>query len=377
MLTNVLKSPVHSKLHALTPAPANKDSCDFDLPPLWNDLEVPESGVDDSDSDYEPDYRLYLHHEADSPTPNMVAYAQRTQRPPSPPWPEVTPFDFSVHGCSEWEREEALLVKMGPEEAMKRIAQFQENVNKKALIDWVRVTGLPNPRKRKIDRLLEDFATDILKYNKPQPFSWPVPAGTHGGLLAIRARITYEFWKFFMSEGRKTLYEYNSTNGTDIKISREKTITLEDQDRLGLYIRKIIKDEYKRINKKGVEVTLKKSLLKIGDYQPVKPAIAAIMLDIDIEAWSGLPLEQLLTEKEKESLEKGEIKRGSMQLPDITLSKHTRMVDEQGEIANGINVVNEEEEKENQEDEDRPTTSKKRSSDPVEDEPSIKKRMLQ
>ncbi|CAJ0588300.1 unnamed protein product [Cylicocyclus nassatus] len=189
---------------------------------------------------------------------------------------------------------------MGPEEAKKRIAQFQENVNKKALIDWS-------------------------EYNKPQLFSWPVPDGTHGGLLAIRARISYEFWKFFMSEGRKTLYEYNSTNGTDI-------------------------------NLKGKDHHIGGS----GQTRPVKPAIAAIMLDIDTEAWSGLPIEQLLSEKERNHW-----------------SKHQRMVDEQGEIANGTNVVNEEEEKENQEDEDRPTTSKKRSSDPVEDEPSIKKRMLQ
>ncbi|CAJ0607809.1 unnamed protein product [Cylicocyclus nassatus] len=97
----------------MTPASANKDSCDFDLPSLWIDLKVPGSDVDASDSDFEPDNRLHSHCESDSfeeafiyetvtkresesPTPNIMAYAQRTQRPPSPPWPKVTPFDFSV-----------------------------------------------------------------------------------------------------------------------------------------------------------------------------------------------------------------------------------------------------------------------------------------
>ncbi|CAJ0591370.1 unnamed protein product [Cylicocyclus nassatus] len=248
------------------------------------------------------------------------------------------------------------------EDVQKKLAQFQENVNKKALIDWVRITTQPTQEETR------QTIRGLYKYTHGSPFSWPVPAGNQGGLLAIRARITYDFWKFFMQDGRKNLYEYNNTNGTDIKISREKTITLEDQERLGLYIRKMIKDEYRRNNKKCVEVTLKKSLLKIGDNQPVKPAIAAILLDIDIDPWSGLPLDQLLSEKEKESLQKGEIKRGSLVLPDIQLKKsvHTNQ-----ELS-----VEHSEEKENDE-QDRPSTSKKRTSDHDEDEPVQKKRLVQ
>lgn len=45
----------------------------------------------------------------------------------------------------------------------KRMNAFQENVNKKTLIDWIRITGLVNPGKRKIGRLLDDFARDILE----------------------------------------------------------------------------------------------------------------------------------------------------------------------------------------------------------------------
>ncbi|VDK83018.1 unnamed protein product [Cylicostephanus goldi] len=51
----------------------------------------------------------------------------------------------------------------------------------------------------------------------------------------------------------------------------------------------------------------------------MKPAIAAIVLNLDLEGWSGLPLEELLTEKEKNSVKVGEIKRGSLSLPDVNL----------------------------------------------------------
>ncbi|CAJ0592741.1 unnamed protein product [Cylicocyclus nassatus] len=152
-------------------------------------------------------------------------------------------------------------------EVEKKKQQYQENINRKALIDWVRVTGLRNQRKRKMDNLLEDLSTDIIRYptSKGAAFSWPAPAGISGGILAVRARVTYAFWKFFMMEGRKNLYEYNSKNGTDIKISRERTLPLEDQDRLGLFIRRSIRDAYARANEKCVDISLRKSMIKFGD----------------------------------------------------------------------------------------------------------------
>ncbi|KAL6724037.1 hypothetical protein Aduo_018971 [Ancylostoma duodenale] len=204
----------------------------------------------------------------------------------------------------------------------KRQAVFQENVNKKALIDWVRITGLPNLRKRNLDRLLDDFARDILKYPSEHatPFSWPTGAGFYGNHLAIRARMSYHFWKYFMQEGRKHLYEYNKQNGVDIKINREKTLSLQDQDRLGLYVRKTIRNAYTQIKQPGVEVTLKKGFLKIGEHPPMRPALAAYLLGLDMSAWNGLPLESMLTEADKSSISRGEIKQGSLTLPNINLS---------------------------------------------------------
>ncbi|VDM83845.1 unnamed protein product [Strongylus vulgaris] len=185
-----------------------------------------------------------------------------------------------------------------------------------------------------MDKLLEDLATEIIKYpsSKGNPFTWPAPAGMQGDCMAFRARITYDFWRFFMQEGRKLLDEYNKQNGTEIKaritydfwkffmqeerklldeynkqngteikVNREKILTSKDQDRLGLYIRKMIKEEYKKNNMKGVDITLRKSLLKIGENEPMKPAVVAILLDMDLSNWNGLPLDQLLTDKEKDS----------------------------------------------------------------------------
>ncbi|CAJ0594369.1 unnamed protein product [Cylicocyclus nassatus] len=223
-----------------------------------------------------------------------------------------------------------------------------------------------------MDKLLEDLSTDIIRYptSKGAAFSWPAPAGISGGILAIRARVTYDFWKFFMMEGRKNLYEYNSKNGTDIKISRERTLPLEDQDRLGLFIRRSIRDAYTRANKKCVEISLRKSMIKIGDNNPLKPAIAAIVLNLDLTAWSGLPIEELLTEKEKNSVKAGEIERGSMKLPEIDLP-----VSNQDEhLALDLNKENEEDTANSHNDEEAQSSTmlKKRSLE-MEDEPPAKK----
>ncbi|KAL6739002.1 hypothetical protein Aduo_012495 [Ancylostoma duodenale] len=154
----------------------------------------------------------------------------------------------------------------------KRQTVFQENVNKKALIDWVRITGLPNLRKRNLDRLLDDFARDILKYPSEHatPFSWPTGAGFYGNHLAIRA---------------------------------QKTLSLQDQDRLGLYVRKTIRNAYTQIKQPGVEVTLKKGFLKIGEHPHGMDCL-----------WN------MLTEADKSSISRGEIKQGSLTLPNINLS---------------------------------------------------------
>ncbi|VDO47257.1 unnamed protein product [Heligmosomoides polygyrus] len=106
-----------------------------------------------------------------------------------------------------------------------------------------------------------------------------------------------------MKEGRKRLYEYNGTNGTRIIITREKTMSVQEQDRLGLYIRKMIRLACEHNKTKIPEVVMAKGQLRIGALMPMKPAIAAIKLNVNMNDWNGTPLESMLTDKEKELLE--------------------------------------------------------------------------
>ncbi|VDK60373.1 unnamed protein product [Cylicostephanus goldi] len=156
-----------------------------------------------------------------------------------------------------------------------------------------------------MDNLLKDFAEDVLKIpdDMKEYFSWPAPAGKSNDILAIRVKISYSFWKYFMTTGRKYLFEHNKSNGTNIVISREKTITLQDEDRLGLYIRKTLRELYASKNKRCPDISMRRSTLKIGNYEPMKPALAAILMDIDLKGWGGLPIISLLSDEDKEKLE--------------------------------------------------------------------------
>ncbi|WKX95995.1 hypothetical protein Q1695_012447 [Nippostrongylus brasiliensis] len=203
-------------------------------------------------------------------------------------------------------------------------AQFQEHVNRRVLIDWIRITGLSNPRRRSFDNILEEFAFDVIGYPRENgnPFSWPTHAGVFGNSPAIRAKITYDFWKHFLKVGRKNLFEHNRRNGTDIRISREKTISLQEMDRLGLYIRKKIRQEYAKQGTVGKEISLVKGMLRIGDDMTLRPTVAAVKLGINMDEWTGTPLMDMLNKTEKEELESGKLCFGSIVLPGINLNSN-------------------------------------------------------
>ncbi|CAJ0595381.1 unnamed protein product [Cylicocyclus nassatus] len=204
-----------------------------------------------------------------------------------------------------------------------RVEQFQESVNRKVLIEWVRVLGLRNPHKRTYDKVLADFSENILKYPKDRPlaFSWPTGAGVHKGIPAIRAKISYDCWRHFLSVGRNNLAEYNSTHNEDIRIVREQTVKVSDQERLGLYIRKFIKDVHVAARRKCPEIVFKKSMLHIGREYSMTPTMAAYRFNINFDQWSGLPLEALFSPSEKESIEKGEVEKGGLRLTGVNLTK--------------------------------------------------------
>ncbi|CAJ0604803.1 unnamed protein product [Cylicocyclus nassatus] len=208
-----------------------------------------------------------------------------------------------------------------------REARFQEQMNRRILIDWVRITGLKNPYRKKLDRLLDDFGKDVLKVPEELKdwFAWPAPAGKKGDILAIRVQISYKFWKYFISTGKNNLYEYNHKNGEDINVAREKTLSLTDQDRLGLYMRRIVKQKYLEKGK-NVEISYRRGMIKIGKSDPVKPAMAVYVYDIDINDWNGVPIDTLLSEEEKKSIEGCSEKMSHHQLPRLIAAGSTRKI---------------------------------------------------
>ncbi|KAK6049196.1 hypothetical protein COOONC_13299 [Cooperia oncophora] len=71
---------------------------------------------------------------------------------------------------------------------------FQENVNRRVLLGWVRITGLENKQHWKYDKLLAHLANVITGYpsdGKPNAFTWPTAAGVSGGLEGMRVSIRF------------------------------------------------------------------------------------------------------------------------------------------------------------------------------------------
>ncbi|KAK6045284.1 hypothetical protein COOONC_17211 [Cooperia oncophora] len=131
---------------------------------------------------------------------------------------------------------------------IERNANFQENVHKKVLLEWVRITGLENKNKWRLDRLLAHFAHSILGYvnailNQKLQLSlgsklqdYIVASQLYmGDLEIIQAKVSYDFWRYFMSEGRKKLSQYNKEKGSKIAVLKELTLKNTDENNLGYY----------------------------------------------------------------------------------------------------------------------------------------------
>ncbi|WKX96000.1 hypothetical protein Q1695_012450 [Nippostrongylus brasiliensis] len=84
---------------------------------------------------------------------------------------------------------------------------YQEQVNKRVLCQWVRILGLPTKRNPNYDQVLCDLAEKILEYPKEKgnPFSWPSAAGLTSTGPAIRCKMTYDFWNYFLRTGSRRL----------------------------------------------------------------------------------------------------------------------------------------------------------------------------
>ncbi|VDP51885.1 unnamed protein product [Heligmosomoides polygyrus] len=203
---------------------------------------------------------------------------------------------------------------------------YQDQVNRKVLLELVRITGLAVPQKANYDVILLDFAQKILVPKRSsKPFQL---AGTdwlhqhrtgHNTAQAIRAKMCYEFWRFFMKSGRRRLYEYNKKNSTDIGIVRVETKPVMDQEKLGLTIRKTLREAWHAAKIKGDENLIKGKIV-IGKEQPMCSTTAAVKLNLNMSAWQGEPLVSMQCKQEKEDIEKGALFYGSLKLDGIDVS---------------------------------------------------------
>ncbi|WKY07655.1 hypothetical protein Q1695_007259 [Nippostrongylus brasiliensis] len=146
-------------------------------------------------------------------------------------------------------------------------AVSQEHINRKTLIDWVRISGLEIPKKKmNYDEILQSFATNVIQYpsERPSPFSWPTQAGRTRSGIALRARVTYDFWR--------------------------------------LYVRQELREQYEKAGETTHVSIVKGGLIKIGNDEPIRAPIAALKLKVDMTKWNGSDVVELLTINERKAL---------------------------------------------------------------------------
>ncbi|VDP08033.1 unnamed protein product [Heligmosomoides polygyrus] len=130
-------------------------------------------------------------------------------------------------------------------------------MNRKVILEWVRITGLTVSQKTNYVAVLLDFVQKIL--------DWPVQAG-------------------FTNTGPAIREAYHAAK---------------------------IKDE---------KVNLVKGKVVIGKEQPMRPTTAAMKLNLNMIAWQGEPLESMLCKQENEDIAKGAYVYGSLKLIGIDVS---------------------------------------------------------
>ncbi|KAK6044950.1 hypothetical protein COOONC_17545 [Cooperia oncophora] len=140
---------------------------------------------------------------------------------------------------------------------------YQEHINKRVLVEWVRITGLDNKAKWKLDRLLSYLSNTITGYTGTENvFTWPTFA-VSGGIPAYRAKVSYAYWRYFMSEGRRRLAEHNKEQGTKIAVIKEQILRNQDSNNFGLLVRKKLYSLYASKKVKAPEISVKRGLLHI------------------------------------------------------------------------------------------------------------------
>ncbi|KAK6045410.1 hypothetical protein COOONC_17085 [Cooperia oncophora] len=143
-----------------------------------------------------------------------------------------------------------------------------------------------------------------------------------------------------MTEGRRKLSDYNKENGLKITLTKEQTLST-----LRLLIRKRLTSMYHLKGLKAPDMSVKKGYIHIGKdlvsvmlyqlvtfclllpsyyliNQTMKSPVAAIKLGLPLPEWKGIPVEDLLSERDRTDLMNGHLKYSCLTLPGLENDFH-------------------------------------------------------
>ncbi|KAL6728061.1 hypothetical protein Aduo_009871 [Ancylostoma duodenale] len=183
-----------------------------------------------------------------------------------------------------------------------RLQQNQEHINRRVLNEYIRVVGIPNDNKKNPTELANFFLNEIVSYKNeldPYPLTWPTGTGSTGNSSSIRVKMSNAFWTYFTSTGRKRMYEFNRKNKVEVRVVRDKTLSLSDLDNLSLYLRKKIRDSITSNNLPHVDIGVKQGYITIANTKKFRATELAVRLGLNYSDWQGTPIQDLMSNTEK------------------------------------------------------------------------------
>ncbi|KAL6723585.1 hypothetical protein Aduo_018572 [Ancylostoma duodenale] len=167
--------------------------------------------------------------------------------------------------------------------------------------NFVFLQGYLIPAKKPTE-LANFFVDGVICYkneNDPYPLTWATGTGNSGATSAIRVKMSNAFCTYFTTSGREKMYGYNRRGKCDIRLMRDKTLSLSDLDNLSLYLRKKLRDYISGKGLSHVEISGKQGYVTIANHRKFSATELAVRLGLDYSDWQGAPIMELMSNSEK------------------------------------------------------------------------------
>lgn len=202
----------------------------------------------------------------------------------------------------------------------KRNDDGQEHINRRVTSEYIRIINFPNPGKSGMDTLVRRFLEEVVRYSSKEdryPLTWPTSTGNNGGLSNFRVKMTYPFWQYFVTEGKKRLAEHNRATFNNIRVIRDKTINLSDLENLSLYLRKKIRERFSKEGLTAPDIVVKGGTVTVcsgqdGLKKHFRSTELAVRLGWEYSDWQGAAIKSMMTKQELRLLEEGKMLWGSI-----------------------------------------------------------------